>query len=69
MNTMLVWVLVISSWNASKNMADQLGPYADKESCELVRDSRPLASFETQCLQVKVPTAKQSERQGKGLYD
>lgn len=58
MNTMLVWVLVISSGNISKNMAEQFGPYADKESCELVRASKPLAPFETQCLQVKVPVQK-----------
>lgn len=58
MNTMLVWVLVISSWNSSKNMAEQFGPFADKESCEVVRQSKPLAPFETQCLQVKVPVAK-----------
>lgn len=58
MNTMLVWVLVISSWSSSKNMAEQFAPYADKESCELVRTSKPLAQFETQCLQVRVPVQK-----------
>jgi hypothetical protein len=52
--SVFVWVLVVSSWNSTRNMAEVHGPYADLESCQRVQQSRPLAHFETQCVQVKV---------------
>lgn len=50
-----VWVLVVSSWSDTKNMANQLGPYADKASCNAVKKSSPISPFESECLQVRMP--------------
>jgi hypothetical protein len=50
-----VWVLVVSSWSSTKNMANQLGPYVDKASCDAVKKSSPISPFESECLQVRIP--------------
>ncbi|SFF10464.1 hypothetical protein [Nitrosomonas sp. Nm166] len=55
MKTVMVWILVISSWQDNKNMAQTFGPYADQESCDKVKTSRSLKSFYGDCIQVKVP--------------
>jgi len=54
METILVWVLVVSSWNGSRNMAEMMGPFADIESCQRVQQSEPLQYFTTKCVQVKL---------------
>jgi len=51
----LVFVLVISSMNTSKSIANQLGPYSDKASCEAVRASGPLEGYKSSCIQVSIP--------------
>ena len=55
METVLVWVLVVSSWNSSRNMAEMMGPFADLESCQRVQKSEPLGPFSTKCVQIKIP--------------
>jgi hypothetical protein len=57
-DNVLVWVLIVSSWNSTKNMAEQLGPYASKDDCMRVYSSTPLANFERQCVQVRIPLLK-----------
>lgn len=54
METLLVWVLVVSSWSSSRNMAEMMGPFADLESCQRVQASEPLEPFRTKCVQVKL---------------
>lgn len=53
--TILVWVLVVSSWNSTRNMAEMMGPFADLESCQRVQRSEPLEHFMAKCVQVRVP--------------
>ena len=55
METVLVWVLVVSSWNSSRNMAEMMGPFTDLESCQRVQQSEPLVNFSTKCVQIKIP--------------
>lgn len=55
METLLVWVLIASSWQSSRNMAEMMGPFSDLESCQRVQASRPLAHFSTNCVQVRIP--------------
>ena len=55
MQTVLVWVLVVSSWNSTRNMAEMMGPFADLESCQRVEQSEPLKHFiSKKCVQVKL---------------
>ena len=56
METMLVWVLIVSSWNSTKNMAEMMGPFADQKSCQVVQATEPLKNFSSQCVQVTMPT-------------
>lgn len=58
METVLVWVLIVSSWNSTRNMAEQFGPYAAKEDCMRVYRSPPLAHFSRQCVEVRVPVTR-----------
>lgn len=53
--SIVAFMLVISSWQSSKNMANQLGPYSDLASCHVVQLSTPLRDFSTQCVKVKIP--------------
>ena len=50
----LVWVLIVSSWNSTRNMVEQLGPYATREDCMRVYNSPPVANFSRQCVQVRI---------------
>ena len=54
METILVWVLVVSSWNGSRNMAEMMGQFADLESCQRVQISEPLVNFSSKCVQIRV---------------
>lgn len=54
MNVVLVWVLVVSSWQSSRNMAEMMGPFADLPSCQQVQHSLPLQPFQTHCVQVRM---------------
>ena len=55
MTTILVWVLVVSSWQSSRTMVEELGPYVDLESCQRVQRSAPVREFTSQCIQVNIP--------------
>lgn len=63
MNGILVWVLIVSSLNSSAKMAEMMGPFHDKESCQRVQSSKPLKQISSQCIQVRVPN------NGKGIKD
>ena len=54
METVLVWVLVISSWNSTRNMVEMLGPFADPDTCKTVQVSEPIKDFNSKCIQVKL---------------
>lgn len=59
MTTILVWVLVVSSMNSSRSMAEMMGPFADLASCERVQVSAPLKHLMTACVQVRQPERTQ----------
>jgi hypothetical protein len=56
MNTILVWVLVISS-NSYAGFYTQLGPYADVESCQRVSRNVTIQTHAAKktCVQVSIP--------------
>jgi len=50
----LVWVLVVSSWNSNRNEVEQLGPYATNADCIIIKKSEPLKHFKSECLEVNM---------------
>lgn len=50
----LVWVLIISSWNSSRNEVEQLGPYAAHDDCIKIQNTEPLKHFKSECVEIKM---------------
>lgn len=50
----LVWVLVVSSWNSNRNMVEQLGPYSSQEDCRKIQRTEPLKNFKSECVQINM---------------